>query len=98
MKIFVHIERVALDGLLALPDDARRVGTALQTELERLLAAGGIPKGSGAGNASSESVTASVAIDSAESSDVIGRQIASAVHAAIGQSISGPASGALGEH
>jgi len=98
VRIVVDIERVALDGLLASPDDGRRVGAALQNELQRLLAAAGIPKGSGVGNVSTESVTASVAIGRAESSDVIGRRIASVVHAAIGQSISGPASAALGEH
>jgi hypothetical protein len=98
VRIVLDIERLVLDGLLASPDDGRRVSAALQTELQRLLAAGGIPKGSGVGNVSTDSVTASVAIGRAESSDVIGRRIASAVHAAIGQSISGPAPAAFGEH
>jgi hypothetical protein len=90
MRIVVNIEEVEFDGLLIAPGAGRRVGAALRTELERSLAAVAIPKNSGVRDTSSASAaTSTAAIARDESSDVIGRRIAAAVHGAIVQCISG---------
>jgi hypothetical protein len=85
MNVRLHIERLILDGLPLSEAGAPHVQAAIETELARLIAAGGV----------SADVTAERVVPSVRGGDVrmtagggasdLGRQIAGALYGGIGQ-------------
>ena len=80
MKIVVHIERVVLDGV-ALPGGERRaLWASLQTELERMLAAGTGMNQLRHGHALASVRGGDIRVRTGMNSKVIGKEIAGAVY------------------
>ena len=85
MNIRIHIERLVLDGLPLAPGQAPFVQAAVEAELVRLLAAGGVAPGlSGLGAVPAlRAGGLQLAPDAAPAG--VGRQIARAVYGGIGR-------------
>jgi hypothetical protein len=84
MNINVSIERLVLDGLPVSSAQASLLGAAVETELARLLATGGLKMGLQFGGAW-PSVPVSVIQLTASKPAQLGQQIAHAVYGGIGQ-------------
>jgi len=86
MSIRLHIERLVLDGLPVTAADAPRVKAALEAELTRLLAAGGLRADLAAGGAVPSVQAPPISSARGVSSTQLGTRIAQAVHGGIGES------------
>lgn len=85
MKVNLHIERLILDGVELAPADHPAFQAALEGELVRLLAEGGVEPGLAAGKAV-PSVRASAFEMSGDRDPVrLGRQVAGSVYGGIGK-------------
>jgi hypothetical protein len=84
MNINVSIERLVLDGLRISHAQGPLIGAAVETELARLLATGGLEMGLQSGGAW-PSMPVSVAQLTASKPTQLGQQIAQAVYGGIGQ-------------
>ena len=84
MNINLHIERLILDGLTVGRGDAALVQTAVERELGRLLATGGLEMGLQSGGAW-PSVPVDVVLLTASKPAQLGQRIAHAVYSGIGQ-------------
>lgn len=84
MTILVHIERLVLDGI-AVPYGARPgLQAAVEAELGRLLAEGGLAAGLAQGGALPGLAGGSIQLGPGNPPDLLGRQIAQAAYSAIG--------------
>lgn len=86
MKIAVHIERLVLDGLAVTPAQGAQVRAAVERELARMLAAGGVADGLRGGGAVPQVPAPSFTLSPNARPDAIGRHVARSVHASIGRS------------
>jgi hypothetical protein len=82
MRIRLHIERLVLDGLPAT--DRARLRAAVESELARLLAAGGLGRGLAAGGAMARLSAPPIRLERSGRPDALGRAVARSVHARIG--------------
>jgi hypothetical protein len=80
MNISVHIERLVLDGVAVAPGQQPRLQAALQAELSRLLAEGGLSPGLLAGGAVPAVSGESLQLTGGGDPEALGRQIARALH------------------
>jgi hypothetical protein len=86
MKIEVHIERLVLDGLPVTSAEGPRLRAAVEGELARMLAAGGLNRELSAGRALARISAPQISVGPRERPDAIGRAVARSVHAGIGGS------------
>jgi hypothetical protein len=86
MRIEVHIERLVLDGLPVSSADGPRVRAAVESELARLLVAGGLNRDLGGARAVARMNAPQISVGPRERPDAIGRAVAASVHAGIGAS------------
>ena len=84
MSIKLHIERLVLDGLPVTRSQGPMVQAAVESELARLLAEGGLAQELATGGAV-PSVRADTICSAERSPARIGRQIAGAVYGGIGR-------------
>jgi hypothetical protein len=82
MRITLHIEHLVLDGLPAA--DGARLRAAVEGELARLLASGGLRPDLAAGGAVARLAAPPIRLDRGGRPDAIGRAVARSVHAGIG--------------
>jgi hypothetical protein len=92
MKISVHIERLVLEGLPVSSAQGARLGAAVERELARLVAAGGLA-GTGPGGAVARADAGTIRLRPRDNADAIGRKIALAAYRGIGGAGSGPGPG-----
>jgi hypothetical protein len=92
VNLEVRIERVVFDGIAVEPGDRARVRAAIEAELARRLAADGVAAGLMAAGAVPSVPGGAVEPGNGRDPQRLGRQVARAVHAAIG----GPPGGAGG--
>lgn len=85
MNIRLHIERLVLDGSYVSPADGPRVQTAIEAELMRLLATGGMNSGLQAGMAFPSIRVGDMQFTSDISPTQLGQQIANALYRGLGQ-------------
>jgi hypothetical protein len=83
MRINLHIERLVLDGLCENHAAGSMIGAALEAELARLLAAGGLAAGFQSGG-SSPSLPVGAVLLTASKPGLLGQQIAQTVYQGIG--------------
>jgi hypothetical protein len=84
MRIELHIERLVLDGLPVTTAEGPRVRAAVESELARLLAAGGLNRELGGGRAVARISAPQISLGPRERPDAIGHAVARSVHGAIG--------------
>ncbi|MFO0699071.1 MAG: hypothetical protein U0236_07565 [Nitrospira sp.] len=84
MNINLHIERLVLDGLDLTPEQRPILQAAVETELTRLLASGGVRESLRRGGAFSRANTADLQLRNDRSPTRLGEQIAEAVYGGIG--------------
>ena len=95
--IAFHIDQLMLEGLP--PSDRYQFGNAVQTELARLLAERGMPPNLTSSAELEQLAAGTISITAAPRPEIIGRQVAEAVHRGIEQisssstNSSGPAGG-----
>jgi hypothetical protein len=82
MNIVFHIERLILDGVATSRADGRRVERALEAELSRLIAAGGLGSEIEAGRAPEPRLGA-VEIAPHQSPDTLGRSVAHSLYSGL---------------
>jgi hypothetical protein len=87
MKIEVHIERLVLDGLPVTASEAPRVRAAVESELARLFATGGLNRELAAGGAVPRVDAPEVRLARRERPEAIGQGIARSVHRRIGEQV-----------
>jgi hypothetical protein len=85
MNIQVHIERLVLDGVTVAPGDRPELQAAVETELARLLADGGLSPALLGGGAVPSVRTGETQLSPEGDAVGIGQQIAAAVYGGIGQ-------------
>ena len=83
MRIRVHIDRLVLDGLPVERRHAPAVRAAVEAVLGRLLADGGVGGAFGAGGAVPRLSGGTIVVGAATPPDVLGSQIAQAVHRSV---------------
>jgi hypothetical protein len=79
-RIDINIERLILDGLTLSPRDRVALGAALEGELARLIAGGGLPAGLAGGGAVPSLPAAAIQLSGDNDPAHLGRQIAGAVY------------------
>jgi hypothetical protein len=84
MSINVHIERLILDGLSVSDAQSPIISAALETELTRLLAAGGLERSLQSGGAWPGVPVSNIQLTAGKPAH-LGQQIAAAVYGGIGQ-------------
>jgi hypothetical protein len=84
MKINVHIERLILVGLPLKGSQGPLLQTAVETELARLLADGGVSPGLAAGGALPHVSASGIQVAGGNDPVQMGRQIAQSVYGGIG--------------
>lgn len=84
MNINLHIERLILDGLQVEPRHRAELRAALETELSRLLAAGGLRSELLSGGAMRSLGAGEIQVTNNISPVHLGNQIAQAVHGGVG--------------
>jgi hypothetical protein len=84
VNIHLHIERLILDGLPVGPGQGARVQAAVEGELARLLAGGGLAPGLQAGGALPGVSAPSIQLAPGSSPAQMGVQIAQSVYGGIG--------------
>ena len=85
MNINFHIERLILDGISASPGERPLLQAAVEAELTRLLASGGLSDTLQSGGALYNVRTAGIQLTSDGSPASLGEQIAGAVYGGIGK-------------
>lgn len=85
MKINLHIERVVLEGVLLSLGERSLLQAAMEADLSRRLANGGLNEGLQSGGALSRVRTANIQLMSDAPSARLGKQIAEAVYGGIGK-------------
>jgi len=85
MNINLHIERLVLDGISLAPGQRPLLQAAVQTELTRLLASGGLSDSPQSGGALYSMRAAGIQLASDGSPARLGEQIAEAVYGGIGK-------------
>jgi hypothetical protein len=83
MKIKVHIERLVLDGLPVSTAQGALLRGAVERELTRLVAAGGL-SGAGRGGAVARADAGEIHFQRRDKADAIGKRIARATYRGIG--------------
>ena len=86
MKINVYIERLILDGINMGPGQGAMVKAAVQAELSRLLAEGGVESGLKSGGAFPNMPARPIQVSEEIQPNRLGRQIARTVYGSIGES------------
>jgi len=84
MNIELHIERIVLDGLPVAPRDRAHLQAAIETELSRLLAAGGLRSELLSGGAMRSLGAGEIQVTNNMSPLHLGNRIAQAVHGGVG--------------
>jgi hypothetical protein len=84
VKINLHIDRLVLDGIPVARIDSGRVRAAVERELTRLLASGGLDRELKSGAAIPSLHAEKIRIDKLSRPDDVGRAIARSVHGKIG--------------
>ena len=90
MNIELHIERLVLDGLDVGPRDRRTLHAAIESELSRLLASGGLSSQLLSGGALRSLGAGEIQVTKQISGAQLGNQIAQAVHSGIGAEAASP--------
>jgi hypothetical protein len=85
MKIVLHIERLILDGLPLERRDAPTVQAAIETELTRLLASGGLSPSLMSGGALPAAQGGAIQLTNESTPTQLGTQIAQAVHGGLSE-------------
>ena len=85
MSIHLHIERLILEGLPVDAHQGRYLRAALETELTRLLATGGLSHGLAEGGAIAEVRAGTMQMNPGATPTVVGADIAKALHKGLGQ-------------
>ena len=86
MNINLHIERLVLDGVEVEPSQADLVRRAVEGELSRLLAAGGLAPGLQSGGALPSIGAGSLDLGINDNPTRLGQEIARSVYDGIGES------------
>jgi len=86
VKINVYIERLILDGINMGPGQGAMVKAAVQAELSRLLAEGGVESGLLSGGAFPNMPARPIQVSEEIQPSRLGRQIARTVYGSIGES------------
>lgn len=84
VAIQVHIERLILDGIAVPYGQRPQLQAALEAELGRLLAEGGLASGLTQGGAAPAVAGGNIQLTQGNEPGVLGRQIAQAAYGAIG--------------
>ena len=84
MNINLHIERIVLDGLNVEPRDRRTLQAAVESELARLLAGGGLRSEFTSSGALRSLSAGEIHVTPPATGAQLGNQIAQAVHGGIG--------------
>lgn len=84
MNIKLHIERIVLDGLQVAPRDRAQLQAAVEVELARLLAAGGLRSELLSGGAMRSLGAGQIQVTNNMSPLHLGNRIAQAVHGGVG--------------
>jgi len=84
VKITLNIERLILDGLPVSGDQAPSVRAAVEAELARLIADGGLSREARSGGAVPALRGGNIQVDKAGPPAGLGKQIAGAVYSGIG--------------
>jgi hypothetical protein len=84
MNINLHIERLVLDGVNIEPQQRPLLQQALQTELTRLLATGGLPQEFASGLAVPRISAPSIPLAANSNPALLGQQIARSAYGGIG--------------
>jgi hypothetical protein len=85
MNVNLHIERLVLDGVDIAPGQRPLVQAAVEAELARLLAAGGLSPALTEGGALHRVPANAIQLNSGADSADLGRQIAGSVYGGIGK-------------
>ena len=85
MNVNLHIERLILDGLDIAPGQHHVVRAAVEIELGRLLARGGLATQLSGGGALPRIASPAIQVQSGNGPVELGRQIAGAVYGGIGK-------------
>ncbi len=85
MNINLHIERLVLDGVAVAPGERPRLQAAVETELARLLAEGGLSEELRGGGAVPSVRAGGIRLTGQGDAAGLGRQIAGAVYRGIGR-------------
>ena len=86
MKVHLHIDRLVLDGIAVERTHAGKVRVAVERELTRLLAVGGLASQLASGGAVPRLRGGNIRFQKSTNAGVLGRDIARAVHQTIGVS------------
>lgn len=85
MKVHLRIDRLIIDGLPLGPGDAARVQAAVEAELARLVAEGGLgPTPISGGALPHADASAPVRVEPGLAPDAVGSRLAAAIHEGIG--------------
>lgn len=79
MNVDLHIDRLVIEGLAVAPGEHRLIGAAVERELGRLLAAGGVSPALAAGGSVASLRAAPIRLATQDPAS-IGTQIARTVH------------------
>lgn len=85
MNVNLHIERLILDGVEIGPGQRYLLHSSVQTELTRLLSAGGLAAQLTSGGALPKVASPAIQLNSGHGPAELGRQIAGAVYGGIGK-------------
>jgi hypothetical protein len=86
MKVHLHIDRLVLDGIAIERTHASKVRAAVEHELTRLMAVGGLASQLTSGGAVPRLSGGNIRFQKSTNARVLGRDIARALHQAIGVS------------
>jgi hypothetical protein len=84
MSVHIHIERLILDGLPVTRSQAPLVQAAVESELARLVAQGGLAPDFSGGGAMPYVQAGAMQVTSSNDAAALGRQIAQSVYGGIG--------------
>jgi hypothetical protein len=85
MNVKLHIERLVLEGLDIAPGQRHLLQAAVETELTRLLAEGGLASPLSGGVALPRVASPAIQLNSGSGPTELGRQIAGALYGGIGK-------------
>jgi hypothetical protein len=85
MNVNLHIERLVLDGIALSPRERAMLGTAVTSELTRLITESGLPANLPAGGIVPSIPAGSIQLGSDNNPSLLGQQIAWAVYGGNGR-------------
>jgi hypothetical protein len=85
MNINLHIERLVLDGVNIAPDQRHLLQASVETELTRLLTAGGLSPSLAQGTALPRMSTSGIQLTGGNDPTQLGQQIAQSMYGGIGK-------------